>query len=181
MNLLRSHAGVVLFAIVPLACMSSLLADSIDNAAGGNALVIGTAPDLVIDDTPGSPLAGYFVFGYDPNFGDLGLIPGSFLFGGNTSYDYTGSQVVSIVSAITDPGQSILPLNDPSTIVVTFTIPGNAPGDASDPAETLATPEPAAEFLVLTGGLGLIALYAGFRVRRLKFAAPGSATVERFW
>src|SRR5690348_10369866 len=107
MNLLSLCGGAV-FLLVPLTCISSLRADSIDRNGGEDYAAI--VSKLELDDHSGSPAADYSFFQDGPYFGDYfgdpGLIPGSFLFGGNTSWDFTGSQQVTIISAVTDPGQS---------------------------------------------------------------------------
>jgi hypothetical protein len=144
MNLARLQGGVIFIAMMTLVCGNSLRADGIDTTGGAGSLVIESAPDL--------------------DFGDLGLLAGSFLFEPNTMFDFTGNEVVEVLSAITDPGQSVLPLNAPTTIVTAFVISdtGGASGLESD-AGTM-TPEPAAGLLV-AGGLGLLVLLAILRVR----------------
>jgi hypothetical protein len=178
MNLLRLCGAVVLI-LAPLASVSSLRAASIHKDDDESSLITGATPELVFDDTPGNHGQAYSFFQDGADFGDLGLIPGSFLFGGNTSYYFTGSQVVTIISAITDPGQSKLPLDDPRTRIVTFTLPdtpnfhadvlshGLDGGHEGDDAARVATPEPPAGFLFLCSGLGLISLYATSRMRRI--------------
>lgn len=60
----------------------------------------------------------------------LGLAPGSFLFSENTMYDFTGDQVVSIVSADVDPSQTTS-LIGVTTQVTTITI-----GDSGNTSHT---------------------------------------------
>ena len=185
MNLLRL-CGAVFLVVAPLASVSTLRADSIHKDDDESSLITGVAPELVFDDTPGTQGQAYSFFQDGADFGDLGLIPGSFLFGGNTSYYFTGSQVVTIISAITDPGQSTLPLDDPRTRIVTFTLPDTANfhadvlshgldgGHEGDDAATVKTPEPPAGFLFLCSGLGLISLYATSRVRWIRFSCAAA-------
>jgi hypothetical protein len=178
MHLSRLCRGCVSFAIAALVSAISLPADSISNNSGEDSLAAASSAAGRVDDPP----ADYSFFRDGPDFGDLGLIPGAFLFGGNTSWNFTGSQEISIISAITDPGQSILRLDDPGTIAVTLTLPDNANGhgyayglghaldgaQAEVNAVTAVTPEPTPGLLFLCSGLVLISLYAASRVRRIK-------------
>jgi hypothetical protein len=158
MNLARLHGGVVFVAMMTLVCGNSLRADGIDTTGGAASLVIEPAPDL--------------------DFGDLGLLAGSFLFEPNTMFDFTGNEVVEVLSAITDPGQSVLPLSAPGTTVTTFVVSDTDPdtddtpvpaGDvanSSGDAVAAISPEPATGLLV-AGGLGLLVLFAFRRVRHI--------------
>ena len=147
MNLARLHGGAVFVAMMTLVCGNSLRADGIDTTGGSDSLLIEPALDL--------------------DFGDLGLLAGSFLFEPNTMFDYTGSQVIEVLSAITDPGQSVLPLSAPTTTVTTFIVSGtDDAANSSGDAVAAITPEPATGLLV-AGGLGLLVLFAILRVRHI--------------
>jgi hypothetical protein len=125
------------------------------------------------------PDADYHLFsgtGYtspldNPLVASLGLAPGSFLFGPNTLYDYTGLQRLSILSIVGDPTLATIALQDPNTNLYDIVFPdAGGEGHSGTVAGTSVaspTPEPKAAWLL---GVGLIAMWgwASLRVRKLR-------------
>jgi len=136
-----------------IACVQSALADTIDRAGAPGVLVVSHTNDL---NFPGTPLPDYaFLRGPgiytsnlspgDPGFFDLGLNLGSFLVTGNTYFNFTGEQQISIIQLNKAP------------------VPMNAAPGASPPqpvSSFIGVPEPGSGWLLLgamiLSGLSLV-------------------------
>jgi hypothetical protein len=176
MKRLCSRETWAVLVILSTTCASAGLADTIIQPTGPAASSLDTSSSPEGNTT--SENLGYTTID-DQNISNLGLDPGTFLFEPNNFFNFTGTEIVTILQAYVNPSQNSLPLNSPGSLLVTFSVPDGS-GDpnstsasstfAALPADTQnSAPEPGAGYL-LGGGLTTLFLLAVFRDRRLKRA-----------
>lgn len=163
-NLLRLRRMALFFPVLLALHGLSASASSITNdttADAGEVILIGDAfgpPGQEYHFFQSSDFASLFD---DPFFANLGLAPGTFLFGPNTYYDFAGVQRIGVLSVIADPALGVIALHNPNTVLYEFTFTDSV----SEARVKSATPEPEAASLLCTGLL-LMWGWAALRFRR---------------